>query len=117
MRPPDGCMNRIVALRIGKAMTFKRIYEEIVSEFPDITPSWVHKWGKHLPLLKELIPDGKGGFMQKPPSNYQLWIHADTKELLEQARKRLASDYPNHYSRRKYPPSDDEVIKDLLTKC
>ena len=65
MRPPDGCMNKIVALRIGKAMTFKKIYEELVSEFPDITPSWVHKWGKHLPLLSELIPDGKGGFMKK----------------------------------------------------
>jgi hypothetical protein len=117
MRPPEGFFQKIKALRIGKAMTFKKIYEELVVEYPDITLSWVSKWGKGLPLLSELIPDGNGGYMKRPPTHCQLWVTTETKELFELARKRLASDYHNHYSRQKYPPNDDEVVKDLLTKC
>ena len=119
MQPPDGCMEKVQALRIGKAMSYRKIYEELVGEYPEITESWISKWGSRqgLPLLSNLEPDGAGGYRTRPPNRMTIYVKRDVYELFEQARERLAQDYSNHYSRRGYPPSDTEVLKDLLDKC
>lgn len=119
MYPPEGIMNKIGRMRVNKAMTFKKIYEELVGEYPDITVSWVHKWGKGLPLLKELEPnpDCEGEFRKIPPTHTKIHIRVETYKLLEQARERLMHDYKNTYLRMGLRPTDDDVIKDLLDKC
>jgi len=119
MQPPDGFMEKVKELRIGKAMSYKKIYEALVDEYPEVTESWISKWSSRngLPLLSSLEPDDAGGYRIRPPRSQVMCVKTDVYELFEQARRRLAQDYANYYSRRGYPPSDTEVLKDLLDKC
>lgn len=120
MQPPDGCMEKIKELRLGKAMSYKKICETLVGEYSEITESWVSKWGKRhgLPLLRDLEPDPdcKGVFRVKPPRHTFLRIRLSTMELFKEAKERLTMDYKNS-SRASLIPTDDEVLKDLLDKC
>lgn len=120
MQPSDGLMEKAKELRIGKAMSYKKIYEALVGEYPYVTESWLSKWGSKygLPLLCKLEPDPdcEGMFKISPPKHTTLHILISTKELFEQARERLTMDYKNSY-RAGLRPSDDEVLKDLLDKC
>ena len=120
MQPPDGCMEKIKELRLGKAMSYKKIYEALVGEYSEITESWVSKWGarRGLPLLRDLEPDPdcKGAFRVKPPTHAFLRIRLSTMKLFKEAKERLTMDYKNS-SRACLIPTDDEVLKDLLDKC
>ena len=119
MLPPDGCLAKIKDLRINQAMSYKKIYEELVREYPEITESWVSKWGSKygLPLLCKLEPDEAGGYRIRPPRHVTIHVKREVYELFEQARERLEQDYKGFYTRRGYRPSDTEVLKDLLDKC
>ena len=119
MQPPDGCMEKVKELRITKAMSYKKIYEALVGEYPEITESWLSKWGRRhgLPLLSNLEPDGAGGHRTRPPDRMPIYVRRDVYELFEKARERLERDYKRFYAQRGYPPSDTEVLKDLLDKC
>jgi len=119
MQSPDGFMEKVKELRIGKAMSYKKIYEALVDEYPEITESWISKWGSRegLPLLCRLEPDEAGGYRIKPPTHITIHVKNDVYELFQQARERLEYDYKNFYIRRGYRPSDTEVLKDLLDKC
>jgi hypothetical protein len=46
-----------------------------------------------------------------------IYVRRDVYELFEKARERLEQDYKRFYALRGYPPSDTEVLKDLLDKC
>ena len=118
MQPPDGCMEKVKELRIGKAMSYKKIYEALVGEYPEITESWLSKWGSRngLPLLCRLEPDEAGGYRIRPHTHMTIHVKRDVYELFQQARDRLATDYKNSY-RAGLEPSDTEVLKDLLDKC
>ena len=118
MQPPDGLMEKVKELRIGKAMSYKKIYEALVGEYPEITESWISKWGSRngLPLLCKLEPDEAGGYHIRPHTHKTIYVKREVHELFEKARDRLAMDYKNSY-RAGLKPNDTEVLKDLLDKC
>lgn len=103
---------RIKELRM-QGFSYKVITEMLQGEFPELTESYVSKWGSKagLPLLNQFTK--VNGELKLDPRKQFKYLRIDMvlAERFEEARLRLQQDL-----QRQFPPSDAQVITDLLDK-
>ena len=105
-------MPRIKEFRM-QGISYRVITEMLASEFPELTESFVSKWGSKagLPLINQFTKvDGELKLDPKKTFKH-LRIDMVLAERFEHARLRLQQDL-----RKKFPPNDAQVIEDLLNK-
>lgn len=105
----DACIPRIKELKL-KGLSYKEITEILVKDHPNLTVSYVSKWGlRELGNMSRYTKNDDGSLSVK---GYDIFVSADVMKLLEEARERLRVDLG-----RTYLPSYSETIKDFINKC
>jgi hypothetical protein len=105
----EECSPKIRELKL-KGLSYKEITTQLQSKYPDLTESYVSKWGlRMLGQMSRYQKNKDGGLSLK---YHEIAITPDVMERLEEARERLRVDLG-----RRFKPTHSETIKDLLDKC
>ena len=105
----ETCTPRIKELKL-KGLSYKAITEILAKEYPNLTESYVSKWGlKVLGSMHDYRRNPDGSLVRR---RYEITIDDETMNLLAKARERLRDDWGMDYL-----PSYSDTIKDFINKC
>ena len=90
--------------------SYKDIALEIQKKYPEITHSMIGKWGRKMLGSMQNYSKNEDGSLYKDV--FHLRVDKKTYDAFQEVRERLRVDL-----NRKYKPTDQETIIDLINKC
>ena len=90
--------------------SYKDIALEIQKKYPEITHSMIGKWGRKMLGSMQNYSKNEDGSLYKDV--FHLRVDKKTYDAFQELRERLRVDL-----NRKYKPTDQETIIDLINKC